>query len=43
VNNIPLKRIGKPSEIGEVVAFMATDAASFIVSDTIQVNGGIIM
>ena len=41
--NIPLGRIGRPEEIGEVVAFMATDAASFIVGDTIHVNGGIYM
>ena len=43
VNNIPLKRIGQPPEIGEVVAFLATDAASFIVGETIHVNGGIYM
>jgi 3-oxoacyl-[acyl-carrier protein] reductase len=43
VNNIPLKRIGQPEEIGDVVAFMATDAASFVVGDTIHVNGGIYM
>ena len=43
VNNIPLKRIGQPAEIGEVVAFLATDAASFIVGETIHVNGGIYM
>ena len=43
VNNIPLKRIGQPVEIAEVVAFLATDAASFIVGETIHVNGGIYM
>jgi 3-oxoacyl-[acyl-carrier protein] reductase len=43
VNNIPLKRIGQPEEIGEVVGFLATDAASFIIGDTIHVNGGIYM
>jgi 3-oxoacyl-[acyl-carrier protein] reductase len=40
---IPLGRIGRPDEIGEVVAFMATDAASFIVGETIHVNGGLLM
>ena len=40
---IPLKRIGRPEEIGEVVAFLATDAASFVVGATIHVNGGIYM
>ncbi|MBV9327365.1 MAG: SDR family oxidoreductase [Chloroflexi bacterium] len=43
IDNIPLKRIGQPVEIGDVVAFMATDAASFVVGDTIHVNGGIYM
>jgi 3-oxoacyl-[acyl-carrier protein] reductase len=43
VGNIPLGRIGRPEEIGEVVAFLATDAASFIIGETIHVNGGIFM
>ncbi len=38
---IPLGRIGRPEEIGEVVAFLATDAVSFVVGATIHVNGGI--
>ncbi|MGH2374625.1 MAG: SDR family NAD(P)-dependent oxidoreductase, partial [bacterium] len=38
---VPLGRIGRPEEIGEVVAFMATDAAGFIVGETIHVNGGL--
>ena len=41
--DIPLGRIGRPEEIGEVVAFMATDAASFVVGTTIEVNGGVYM
>lgn len=40
---IPLGRIGRPEEIGDVVAFLATDAASFIVGETIHVNGGLYM
>lgn len=40
---IPLGRIGRPEEIGEVVAFMATDAASFIIGETIHINGGLYM
>jgi 3-oxoacyl-[acyl-carrier protein] reductase len=40
---IPLKRIGRPEEIGEVIAFLATDAASFVVGATVHVNGGIYM
>ncbi len=40
---IPLKRIGRPEEIGEVVAFLATGAASFVVGATVHVNGGVYM
>jgi 3-oxoacyl-[acyl-carrier protein] reductase len=40
---IPLGRIGRPEEIGEVVGFMASDAASFIVGETVHVNGGLLM
>ncbi len=43
VANIPIGRIGRPDEIGQVVAFMATDAASFIVGETVEVNGGVYM
>ena len=40
---VPLGRIGRPEEIGEVVGFLATDAASFIVGETVHVNGGLYM
>jgi len=39
----PLKRLGKPSEIASVIAFLCSPAASFITGETIQVNGGIYM
>jgi 3-oxoacyl-[acyl-carrier protein] reductase len=39
----PLGRAGKPEEIGEIVAFMATDHASFVVGETIEINGGVYM
>lgn len=38
-----LGRMGRPEEIGEVVAFMTTDAASFVIGETIHVNGGFYM
>ena len=38
-----LGRMGRPEEIGEVVAFLATDAASFVIGETIHVNGGLYM
>ncbi|MGQ0569161.1 MAG: SDR family NAD(P)-dependent oxidoreductase [Armatimonadota bacterium] len=42
-SGIPLGRIGRPEEIGDVVGFLATDAASFIIGETIHVNGGLYM
>jgi len=35
-----LGRIGTPEEIASVVAFLASDDASFITCTTIDVNGG---
>lgn len=38
--NVPLKRMGDPTDIGEMVAFLASDAARFITGQRISVNGG---
>jgi 3-oxoacyl-[acyl-carrier protein] reductase len=35
-----LKRMGKAEEVGETVAFLASDAAAFITGQKISVNGG---
>lgn len=35
-----LKRMGEPHEVGETVAFLASDAAAFITGQKISVNGG---
>jgi 3-oxoacyl-[acyl-carrier protein] reductase len=37
---IPLGRLADPSEIAAVVAFLASDAASFMTGQTVPVNGG---
>jgi NAD(P)-dependent dehydrogenase (short-subunit alcohol dehydrogenase family) len=38
---IPLRRMGKPLEIGAVVAFLASEDASYIIGQVIYVDGGI--
>jgi len=43
VNTIPLGRIGMPVECARAIAFLASDAASFIVGETLEVNGGQMM
>jgi len=43
VNMIPMGRIGTPAEVAKVVVFLASDAASFLAGETIEVNGGMMM
>jgi acetoacetyl-CoA reductase len=38
--NIPVGRLGEPSEIARCVAFLASDDAGFITGSTITANGG---
>jgi len=37
---IPLGRLGEPSELGNVVAFLASELASYVTGQTICVDGG---
>ena len=43
VTAIPLGRVGTPLECANVVAFLVSDAASYVVGETIEVNGGQLM
>ena len=35
-----LKRVAQPDDIGDVVAFLASDEARWITGDTMHVDGG---
>ena len=43
ISNIPVGRIGKPSDISNAVLFLAKEEASYITGNTIHVNGGLAM
>ncbi len=36
----PLKRLGEPAEVADVVAYLASDAASYITGEIVVVDGG---
>ncbi|WP_287372842.1 3-oxoacyl-[acyl-carrier-protein] reductase [Oceanithermus sp.] len=41
LNAIPAGRFGKPEEVAELVAFLASDAAAYINGQTIAIDGGL--
>jgi 3-oxoacyl-[acyl-carrier protein] reductase len=43
LREIPIGRMGEPEEIAEVICFLASPAASYIVGATVNVNGGYLM
>ncbi|MFY3385924.1 SDR family NAD(P)-dependent oxidoreductase [Paracidovorax sp. MALMAid1276] len=40
MSRTPMKRLGEPSEIADVVAWLASDAASYVTGEIVTVDGG---
>lgn len=43
LDRIPMKRMGTPQDIANVVAFLASDESAYITGQTLNVNGGMLM
>ncbi|MBU3110545.1 3-oxoacyl-[acyl-carrier-protein] reductase [Clostridium lacusfryxellense] len=43
MSSIPLKRLGTPEDVANVVAFLASEEASYITGQVINVDGGMVM
>jgi len=41
IENTPLRRLGTPEDVADVVTFLASDAARFITGQTVFVDGGL--
>lgn len=42
-NIIPLGRVGRSDEVAQTVVYLASEAASFVIGENIEVNGGMLM
>ena len=40
LNNIPMRRVGEPEEVASLVAFLASDEASYISGQCVRITGG---
>ena len=43
IDTVPMKRLGRPDEIGDLCAYLSSDKAAYITGATININGGLYM
>ena len=43
VDTIPLRRMGRPEDMGGAVAFLCSDEAAWVTGQVLGINGGIVM
>lgn len=41
IDSTPLKRLGRPEEVAQLVAYLCSDWSSFITGESIHINGGL--
>jgi 3-oxoacyl-[acyl-carrier protein] reductase len=41
LDTIPMKRFGRPRELGDVVAFLCSEQASYVSGSVISIDGGL--
>ena len=43
VDTVPMKRLGKPDEIGALCSYLSSELAGYMTGATLNINGGLHM